>query len=189
MATFALHDETTAPEASRPHLESAKQRMGFITTLNAVMAESPELLAGYNALAELFGKSSLPTPAKHVVWITASVENGCDYCVAAHSTMALRSGLAPETVTALRDAKPLDDPGLEAARQLTRSMVLDRGWVGEDQVEAFLAAGYTKRHVLDIVLGVGMKTLSNYTNHVAHTPLDPAWKEQQWERPSSTDHR
>lgn len=182
MAPFVLHDETTAPEASRPHLEAAKRRMGFITTLNAVMAESPELLAGYNALAELFTKSSLPTAAKHVVWITSSVENGCEYCVAAHSTMALRSGLSQEAVDALRGGKPLADPALEAARLFAGSMVANRGWVPDGEVEAFLAAGYTRRQVLDVVLGVGMKTLSNYTNHVAHTPLDPAWQGQEWHR-------
>ncbi len=91
MIDFRVYDESDAPEAARPMLEAAKKRMGFVTTLNGVMAESPELLAGYNALAEQFGKSSLPGPAKHVVWITASVENGCEYCVAAHSTLALRS--------------------------------------------------------------------------------------------------
>ncbi|MFI7115892.1 carboxymuconolactone decarboxylase family protein [Amycolatopsis sp. NPDC049868] len=100
--------------------------MGFITTPNAVMAE---LLAGYNALTQLFGKSSLPARAKHVVWITASVQNACE---SAHSTLALKSGV--------------------------------------DEVEEFLAAGYTERNVLDVILGVGMKTLSNYTNHIAHTP-------------------
>lgn len=182
MAEFTVHDETTAPEAARPYLEAAKKRMGFVTTLNAVMAESPELLAGYNALAELFGKSSLPVRAKHVVWITASVENDCEYCVAAHSTMALRSKVSPEVVEALRAGEPLQDPALEAARRFTRQMVAGRGWVPDAEVQAFLDAGYTRRHVMDVVLGVGMKTLSNYTNHIAHTPLDPAWADQEWSR-------
>ncbi|GAA0246584.1 carboxymuconolactone decarboxylase family protein [Saccharothrix mutabilis subsp. mutabilis] len=182
MAEFTLHDETTAPEESRPHLAAGKKRMGFVTTLNAVMAESPELLAGYNALAEQFGKSSLPGPAKHVVWITASVVNGCEYCVAAHSTVALKNGVDAAAVEALRAGKPLADGALEAVRALTESMVADRGWVSDEQVERFLAAGYTRRHVLDVVLGVGMKTLSNYTNHIAHTPLDPAWADQAWTR-------
>jgi AhpD family alkylhydroperoxidase len=102
MADFPVYDEVTAPEASRPHLEAAKRRMGFVTTLNGVMAESPELLAGYNTLAELFGESSLPKDAQHVVWLTASLENDCEYCVAAHSTLGLRAGLPPETVEALR---------------------------------------------------------------------------------------
>ncbi len=182
MADFPLHDENTAPEGARRHLEAARRRMGFITTLNAVMAESPELLAGYNALSEQFGKSSLPAAAKHVVLITASVENKCSYCVAAHSTLALRAGTAPDTVEALRAGKPLSDPGLEAVRRLTQAMVAGRGWVDDKEIDAFLAAGHTRRNVLDVVLGVGMKTLSNYTNHIAHTPLDPAWKEQEWSR-------
>lgn len=180
MVEFTVYDETTAPEQARPQLEAAKRRMGFVTTLNGVMAESPELLAGYNALAELFGKSSLPMRAKHVVWITASVDNGCEYCVAAHSTLALRAKLPEETVQALRAGKPLDDPALEAARRFTHLIVSQRGWVDDADVQAFLNAGYTHRHVMDIILGVGMKTLSNYTNHIAHTPLDPAWRDQRW---------
>lgn len=179
MTEFPLYDEATAPPESRPQLESAKRRMGFITTLNAVMAESPQLLAGYNAMAEQFNQSSLPAPARHVVLITASVENGCGYCVAAHSTMALRGGMAEDDVHALRSGKPLSNGELDAVRRFTRVMVANRGWVA-DEVDEFLAAGYTRRQAFDVVLGVGMKTLSNYTNHMAHTPLDPAWQAQQW---------
>ncbi|RKT55277.1 carboxymuconolactone decarboxylase family protein [Saccharothrix australiensis] len=180
MAQFTVHDETTAPEESRAHLAAGKNRMGFVTSLNGIMAESPELLAGYNALAEQFGRSSLPVAAKHVVWITASVGNRCEYCVAAHSTVALKVGTDPAVVEALRAGKSLPDTALEAVRVLTAAIVADRGEVGEEQVARFLAAGYTRRHVLDVVLGVGMKTLSNYTNHIAHTPLDPAWADQEW---------
>ncbi|MDP4510540.1 carboxymuconolactone decarboxylase family protein [Nonomuraea turcica] len=186
MIDFRMYDESDAPEAARPMLEAAKKRMGFVTTLNGVMAESPELLAGYNALAEQFGRSSLSSAAKHVVLITASVVNGCEYCVAAHSTLALRTRMPDEAVDALRAGKPLQDRALEAVRRLTQTMVERRGWLEEDEIEAFLAAGLTRRHVLDIVLGVGMKTLSNYTNHIAHTPLDPAWQDQEWTREQAT---
>ncbi|MEW1842148.1 carboxymuconolactone decarboxylase family protein [Nonomuraea angiospora] len=182
MIDFRVYDESDAPEAARPMLEAAKKRMGFVTTLNGVMAESPELLAGYNALAEQFGKSSLPLQAKQVVLITASVENGCEYCVAAHSTLALKARVPAEVVASLRAGKPLQEPGLEAVRRLTQLVVAQRGWVDDADIEAFLAAGYTRRQVLDVVLGVGMKTLSNYTNHIAHTPLDPAWQDQEWSR-------
>ncbi|XVS66511.1 carboxymuconolactone decarboxylase family protein [Actinosynnema sp. CA-299493] len=182
MVQFTVHDENTAPEDARPLLEAGKRRLGFVSSLNAVMAESPELLAGYNALAEQFGKSSLSAHAKHVVWITTSVLNGCEYCVAAHSTIALKTGLDEEAVQSLRAGKPLSDNALEAVRKLTERVVTDRGWVGGQEVEEFLAAGHTRRQVLDVILGVGMKTLSNYTNHIAHTPLDPAWQDQEWKR-------
>jgi AhpD family alkylhydroperoxidase len=180
MADFTAYDEQTAPEQSRPMLEAAKGRLGFVSTLSGVMAESPELLAGYNALYQQFLASSLPGPAKHVVLITASVANRCAYCVAAHSTMALRGDLDAEAVAAIRNGKPVDDPGLEAVHAFTHAVVDGRGWVDGEQVDAFLAAGHTRRHVLDVILGVGLKTLSNYTNHIAHTPLDPAWAAQEW---------
>lgn len=163
-------------------LSRAGDRPGFVTTLNGMMAESPELLNGYNVLAEQFGTSSLPGPAKHVLRITASVENGCEYRVATHSTLALRSRVPAEVVEALRAGKPPGDEHLEAARRLTQAMVAQRGWVDDTEIEAFLVTGYTRRHVLDIVLGAGMKTLSNYTDHIAHTPLDPAWQGQEWTR-------
>ncbi|MFC5822477.1 carboxymuconolactone decarboxylase family protein [Nonomuraea insulae] len=186
MSGFRTYDESDAPEAARPMLEAAKKRMGFVTTLNGVMAESPELLAGYNALAEQFGKSSLSLAAKQVVLITASVANGCEYCVAAHSTLALKARVPAEVVEDLRAGKPVQDAGLEAVRRLTQLIVAQRGWVDDAEIEAFLAAGHTRRQVFDIILGVGMKTLSNYTNHIAHTPLDPAWQEQEWTREQAT---
>jgi AhpD family alkylhydroperoxidase len=180
MADFTVYDEQTALEESRPMLAATKRRLGFVSTLSGVMAESPELLGGYNALFDLFTKSSLPGPAKQVVLITASVANECRYCVAAHSTLAPRGGLAPEAVATLRAGKPLDDAKLEAVHAFTHAVVAGRGWVDADDVDRFLAAGYTRRQVLDVILGVGVKTLSNYTNHIADTPLDPAWAEQEW---------
>lgn len=184
MADFAVYDEETAPEQARPMLAGTRRRLGFVSTLAGVMAESPELLAGYNALFEKFQASSLPASAKQVVLITASMVNECAYCVAAHSTIARQGDLDSDTVAALRAGKPLDDPALEAVRTFTNTVVEGRGWVDGEQVDAFLAAGYTRRHVLDVILGVGVKTLSNYTNHIAATPLDPAWAVQKWTPPA-----
>ncbi|MFD0534282.1 carboxymuconolactone decarboxylase family protein [Actinomadura luteofluorescens] len=82
----------------------------------------------------------MPGHAKHAVLITASVLNGCEYCVAAHSTVALRARVPAEVVEALRAGRPLDDPALEAVRRLTGAMVTQRGWVDDAEVEAFLAA-------------------------------------------------
>lgn len=186
MTGFPLHDEATAPAESLPHLAAARERMGFLTTLNAIMAESPQLLAGYTALAQQFAASSLPKPAQQVVLLTASVANACPHCVAAHSTLALGAGLAPDDVNALREATTLKDPSLEAVRRLTQAIVDKRGWADEQDIAGFLAAGHTHRQILDIVLGVGMKTLSNYTNHLTHTPVDPAWHDQQWTPPATT---
>jgi AhpD family alkylhydroperoxidase len=180
MAEFQIHDPRTAPVEARPILEQAKKSFGFVPNLYGVMAESPELLQGYLALSELFQRSSLSPEAKHVVWLAASAENGCHYCVAAHSGLALRSGLPQQVVDAIRSGAPIADPKLEAVRRFTEIVVATRGRPSPLDVAAFLASGYNRRHVLDVILGVGMKTLSNYTNHLAETPLDEVFRPLEW---------
>ena len=73
MAEFTVYDEETAPEAARPMLAGTKRRLGFVSTLTGVTAESPELLAGYNALFEKFQAASLPGPAEGAT-LAVSVE-------------------------------------------------------------------------------------------------------------------
>jgi alkylhydroperoxidase family enzyme len=65
----------------------------------------------------------------------------------------------------------------------SRAVVEQRGWVSEAEQEAFLAAGFTPRQLLDVVAIAALKTLSNYVNHLAHTPLDPAFEAHRWTKP------
>ncbi len=184
MTPFRVHNLDTAPEASRPHLEKAKGAFGTIPNLFGVFAESPALLEGYLQLAEILERSSdFDATEKQIVLLTTSFENGCDYCMAAHSTISKAQGVDDQVVSALRSGSELADPRHEALRSFTRTVVRERGWVPPAAVEAFLAAGYGQRHMLEVVLGVGMKTLSNFTNHLAQTPLDAAFSSQAWKKP------
>lgn len=88
-------------------------------------------------------------------------------------------------IDALRDEKPLSDPRLEALRVFTLSMVRTRGNVDDADVQAFLDAGFTRRHVLEIVLGLSQKVMSNYTNHLADTPVDEPFRKFAWEPAAS----
>jgi alkylhydroperoxidase family enzyme len=83
-------------------------------------------------------------------------------------------------IDAVREDKPIDDPQLEVVHRFAAFVVDNRGWVADADVKAFLDAGFTRRQVLDILTGVAMKTMSNYTNHLAHTPLDEAWAAYSW---------
>lgn len=178
---FTVHDESSAPPEAQPMLAGARSRLGFISTLSGVMAESPQLLEAYNASFAAFMRSSLPRLEKHTVLIAASVENRCAYCVAAHSTMAVKARMSEDDLTAVRAQQPMADAAVEATRFLATALVRQRGWLDPREVDDFLAAGHTQRQVLDVVLGVAVKTMSNYTNHIAHTPLDPAWADQRWQ--------
>lgn len=180
MVEFPVHDLGSAPEELAGDLAKVQQRFGFVPSLYGVLAESPQAYRAYQAVSEQFRKSSLPAPAQHVVWLTVSRHNGCEYCVAVHTTTAQIAGIDRAVIDAIRDDKPIDDGELEAVRRFTQAVAEQRGWVPEDEVEAFLAAGFTRRQILDVLTGVAMKTLSNYTNHIAHTPLDEAFAPNAW---------
>ena len=171
----------TAPPASRPGLESVRRQLGFIPNLFATFAESPTLLSGYLALDAAYSKGSLSPLERQAVLIAVSAENDCEYCVAAHSTVAgmLR---APEAIVrAVRDLKPVPDPRIDALVSFTRVVVRMRGNVPSGTVDDFLARGFTKDELGEVFVGIGLKTISNYFNALAGTPLDDAFGPQAWQ--------
>ncbi|MGV2292242.1 carboxymuconolactone decarboxylase family protein [Trinickia sp. YCB016] len=184
MTTFPSYTIESAPAASKSTLEEAKRAFGFVPNLQAHMAESPELLAGYTALWDLFAKSSLTPHEQQVVYLTSNFENDCHYCMAGHSTLAKMIKMDPAVIAALRAGTPLPDAKLEALHRFATIVVRERGFVPDADVEAFLAAGYTRRNVLEVVLGVATKVMSNYTNHIVHTPYDAFMKGNEWTKPT-----
>ena len=183
MPSFKLHTTESAPPASRALLEGSLKAYGFIPNLHAVMAESPEHLDAYQKLHELFQHTSLSVAERNVVWLTINVEHDCHYCVPAHTAIAKRQGLDEATIAALRAARPLPEPRLEALRQFTLKLVRQRGAVAQQDIEQFLAAGFTRRNVLDILVGLAQKVMSNYVNHLAATPVDAPFAAFTWAKP------
>lgn len=178
--TYKLHTEETAPESARPILTQVKGKFGFVPNLLATMADAPALLKGYLALADIFDSTSFSPTERQIVLLATSLENGCAYCMAAHTAIAGMQKVPDDVVKSLRDNKPIADVKLEALRLFATDVVTERGYPSAESLNRFLSAGYTKSHVLEVVLGIGMKTLSNYTNHLADTPLDAAFKAAEW---------
>lgn len=185
MAKFAAYTEDNAPEGSKPSLAATKAAFGFVPNLQSTMAESPELLAGYSQLWDLFSKTTLTPHEQQVVYLTSNFENECHYCMAGHTTLAKMMKMDPAVIEALRKGTKIPDAKLEALHRFATLVVRNRGWVSDADTDAFLAAGYTKRNVLEVVLGVATKVMSNYTNHIAHTELDGFMHGNEWTKPSA----
>jgi len=183
MTKFTKYTIDTAPEASKPILESVKAAFSFVPNLQANMAESPELLAGYSTLWDLFSKSTLTPHEQQVVYLTSNFENECHYCMAGHTTLAKMQKMDWAVIEALREGGIIPDAKLEALHRFTTIVVRERGFATDADVDAFLAAGYTRRNVLEVVLGVATKVMSNYTNHIAHTELDAFMAGNEWSKP------
>ena len=181
---FPLHDETTAPEGARNALAVTKKNFGMIPNLEKVMASAPPLLEGYATLWDIFDTTSLTPIERQVVYLTANFENECDYCVPWHSLLAEKVGMDTKAIEALRSGVRVPDRRLEALHAFARSLIANRGKVSEAELSAFLDAGYTDAQALEVVLGLAVKVMSNYTNSIAGTPLDEQVEHLRWTKPT-----
>ena len=180
MTSLKIHNIETAPESSKPFLEKSQKANGMIPGLHGVLAGSPGLLEAYQTIHQLFTESSFDKDELTVVWQTINVEHACHYCVPAHTAIAKMMKVDDAITEALRNETPLENSKLEALRTMTLNLVRNRGHVSPEELETFYAAGYEERQVLDIILGISQKVISNYTNHIANTHVDAPFEKFAW---------
>ena len=184
MPKFTTYSLETVGTEARTTLQQIENAYGFVPNLLGTMIESPETTKAYLALSKLYSETSFDATEQQLISLTASRINGCEYCVAAHSTVAHAQRVPAEVIDAIRSDRPIPDERLEALRVFVAQTVEQNGWLSDDQLDAFLASGFTRQQVFEVILGVSMKTISNYINHIADIPLDRAFAEQRWQAPT-----
>jgi uncharacterized peroxidase-related enzyme len=173
---FPILEAERGPANSRPFLDQVKKSFGFVPNLFAVFANSPVLLEGYLALNAAYEKATLTPVERQLVLLAASVANHCDYCMAAHSTVLKGMlGVSADIVAAVRANRPLANRRYGALVNLSGAMVITRGEVPEHALNAFFDAGYRSEQVAEVLVGVALKTLSNYTSHLSPPDIDAAF--------------
>lgn len=176
MIEFTLYNSDNAPEEAKSLFQNSINAFGMLPNLHAVMAEAPALLEGYQQLHRLFQQTSFNDEELTVVWQTINIEHNCHYCVPAHTAIANMMKVDNAIINSLLDGSPFTNPKLEVLRTTTLAMVRNRGVLSDEEAESFFSAGYGKQQILEIVLGLAQKVLSNYTNHLANTPVDEPFK-------------
>jgi AhpD family alkylhydroperoxidase len=142
----------------------------------ATFANNPVVLQGYLTLDAAYEKGSFTPRERQLILLAASVENNCDYCAAAHSTVAKSVLLTPpELITAVRKGLPVPDVKLNALITLVKELVRERGYATDETVQKFLTAGYKKEQVMELLLGIALKTISNYLDHISPALVDQAF--------------
>lgn len=185
MTDFETHTIDTAPEASKPLIQGAIKSYGFLPNLLGTMAEAPAMLEGYMKLAGIFDKTDLSETERQIILMTNNRLNGCVYCMAAHTSLSQMGGVSDDVIEALRGGTPIADAKLEALRQFAIVINERRGWPTEDQIADLLSVGYTRQTVIEVILGTALKVMSNYTNHIAETPVDQAFAPNAWAPPKA----
>ena len=179
---FTVHNKETAQDPQ--FLAGVEKKYGGIPNLIGILAEAPIAAQAYGALGELLTKASFTPTERHVVWFTINAYHNCEYCMAAHTLIAKGEKVSEDVIETARTVGAYADPKLEALRKFTHSVVDSRGNVDPADLNAFLAAGFTKQNVLEILVAVSHKVLSNYTNHIANTPVDENFQKFAWENPA-----
>jgi uncharacterized peroxidase-related enzyme len=174
MTRFTVHTIETAPAASQPLLQSSVKAWGFISTLHGTLAEAPIALDAYTAMYNaITTEGTLSAQEQQVAFQAVNVLHGCEYCTAGHTYLSRAVGMPEDVIASLREGQPItSNAKFEALRQFTEAVVRDRGMAGDAAVQAFIDAGFTRAQVLEVVTIVACKTISNYTNHLTHTPLE-----------------
>ncbi len=181
MKPFQIHTiDTTIPEIATL-LGDVRKMLGFVPNVFAVSAESKPALQAFIELNKLFGRSSFSATEREIIQITASVENQCNYCVAGHTTFAEAQKVPTELIQAVRECRPVEDRKLNALQQFVRVLLRSKGRVDRSELDHFLANGYHPAHVLEVILGVSVKTFSNLANNAIGIPIDERFADNAWE--------
>ena len=181
MAVFKFHSPETAPHGSQKLLQELLNISGS-NGFYSVISESPEALKAYKSLHNLFSQTSFSNEERTVIWQTINVENECIFCVPAHTSMAKKMNVSNVINEALRNETPLPNKKLESLRTFTTLLLRNRGNVSDKEILSFLHAGYSNQNILEIIIGLAQKTISNYVNHVARTPVEKQYEKFSWKR-------
>lgn len=165
-------------------LENTKKGLGFVPNMYVTMGENPALLDAYTHSYKSFRANAGFTPIEQeVIFLSVAYENNCEYCMAAHSFVGDNMTKVPTEVTdAIRNGQQIPDAKLEALSKLTQSLTATRGNVSQEEINAFLEEGYSEMHVLGIIAGIAVKTMSNYSNHITNPIIDEAFAGRTWRK-------
>jgi AhpD family alkylhydroperoxidase len=182
MTSYAKHTIETAPEGSRPAMQRLKESAGLIPNLAATMSGAPALIDGFVTLREVLQRATLDAKEREILGLSNAVANGCEWCVAFHSFVALKLGISRETVDAIRAGKAPVDPRARALNAFTGKLIECRGAIEKDDLEAFVGGGFTPQQALEVVAALAVSLMANYAGNFVEPELDAFLGEFEWSR-------
>lgn len=167
---FEVPTKATVSEENKAILEKIESGVGFIPNIYATYALSKNALSRYTNFAN--GKTSLNNKEKEVVNLVVSQVNGCTYCLAAHTAIGKMNGFSDEEILEIRKGTALFNSKFDALAKLAKSIMVNAGKIDDSVLESFFEAGYTKENLVDTILAIGEKAITNMLHNVTKVPVD-----------------
>ncbi len=184
MPSYPVHTIESAPAQSKPVLQQLQQAFGLIPNIAAAMAASPVLINGFIGLFERVHASSLTEPQIQTLLLTNAVTNASEWAVAFHTALALRQGVHPADVDAIRHGGPPHDVRLASLSTLARTLIEKRGHLAESDQRRVFEVGFSSEQILEVIAVVAASTITNYTGSVTQPPLEAPFEEFVWHAPA-----
>lgn len=170
MTKFTVPSRGEVSENNQAIFDNLQKGLGFVPNLYAYYAKNETALGDYLALQNR--KSTLKAKEREVINLVTSQINGCRYCQSAHTVLGKMNGFTDDQVIEIRKGSASFDPKLNALVKFTASVVENRGNASDESKEAFFAAGYKEANLIDVVIIIGDKIISNYIHNLAGFAID-----------------
>ena len=181
MPYYPVHTIASAPDKSKPALEQLQKAFGVLPNLPAVIANSPKLI---NSLVGLFGQVHSPgfsEAENQIVLLTDAVTNSSTYAVAFHTALALQQGISSEETAAIREGRIPTNKRFAALSTLAKTLIEKRGHLSDEELDSFIAAGFAKEQVLEVIAIVAASTITNYAGSIANPELEEPFRQYAWQ--------
>lgn len=170
MSNFLVPTREEVSEANQQIFDNLKGKLGFVPNLYAYYAKSETALADYLNLQNR--TSSLKAKEREVVNLVVSQVNNCKYCLAAHTVIGKMNGFSDSQIVEIRKGTATFDSKLDALAKITLEIALHKGNIASEIKDAFFAAGYSEENLIDLVVVIGDKIISNYIHNLAGFAID-----------------
>jgi AhpD family alkylhydroperoxidase len=180
MTKFPVHTLESAPERSKAALQQLQSAFGMIPNIAGAMVTSPVLINCLVALFKNVHGGSFTEAQVQTVLLTDAVTNACTWAVAFHTALALKEGIDPADVQAIRERGLPKNSKLAALSTLAKTMIEKRGLLSDQDVDRFIAAGFGKDHALEVIAIVAASTITNYTGSITKPPLEAPFQAHAW---------
>lgn len=170
MKNFPIPTKEQVSPANQGIFENLNGMVGFVPNLYAIFAHSENGLSNYLTLQN--GKSSIRAKEREVINLVVSQVNNCSYCLSAHTQFAKMNGFSDEQILDIRRVNIGFDAKLDALAKLVKSTTENRGHVSSEILDNFFAAGYTEGSLIDVVIVIGDKIITNYLHALTDIPVD-----------------
>ncbi|MBT8190484.1 MAG: carboxymuconolactone decarboxylase family protein [Bacteroidia bacterium] len=167
---FKVPERSEVSEKNQVIFDQLEQKLGFVPNLYAYYAKNDTALSDYLHLNSR--KSTLSNKEKEIVNLVTSQINGCEYCLSAHTAIAKMNGFTDDQIIEIRSGKSTGNEKFDALTSFTSAVVNNQGSVNEADKDAFFEAGYDESNMLDVVILIGDKTISNYIHNLAKFEID-----------------